>query len=217
MWFWDGWSGGAEPWILRADWSYRRISDCTDSGWCPYCLWCLRTDCSRKNKIDCNFTLSSEFLVTIPVIFNASVIWQMGTSYVPGPGDTAGTKPVPSLTKFTEGEDTNDRYCRETFNQGRLLWQGGICADTEMRWKEGITGGGRAKYKALRWKRVCGTARWPLWLVADEQGEESESEVRKARSREAASRRALKADASQNFTHHLNHRRILCMYVLPDT
>lgn len=43
-----------------------------------------------------------------------------------------------------------------------------------------VTGGGRAKYKALRWKRVHGTARWPLWLVADEQGEESECEVRKA-------------------------------------
>ena len=37
-------------------------------------------------------------------------------------------KPVPSLTTFTEGEDANDkhmsgdnRYYRETFNQGRLL------------------------------------------------------------------------------------------------
>ena len=34
----------------------------------------------KKNKIDCNFILSSELLVILPVIFNASFIQQTGTS-----------------------------------------------------------------------------------------------------------------------------------------
>lgn len=46
--------------------------------------------------------------------------------------------------------------------------------------REYVTARGRIKYKALRWECVHGSARWSAWLVASEQGKESEAEVRRS-------------------------------------